>query len=289
MKYAYYPGCVAKSGAPELYTSTAQVAQKLGIELVELTAASCCGAGVINKGDSFLSVLLNARTFAMAEDMNLEILTICSTCQGVMRQVKWQLDDDSNLSAKTNEALAKINMQYKGEVKIRHLLWALVEDYGLQRLEQQIVKPLKDLKVAPFYGCYILRPAEALQFESHEKPVSLEQLIATIGAEPVNFDGETKCCGFPILFVQRETAFKMAGTYLNNAKQNGADIMVTPCPLCHISLDTYQAKSANETKTELNLPVMHLPQLIGLALGVEPEKLGLSKHMISTAKVLREW
>ncbi len=289
MKYAYYPGCVAKSGAPELYTSTAQVAQKLGIELVELTAASCCGAGVINEGDSFLSVLLNARTFAMAEDMNLEILTICSTCQGVMRQVKWQLDDDSNLSAKTNEALAKINMQYKGEVKIRHLLWALVEDYGLQRLEQQIVKPLKDLKVAPFYGCYILRPAEALQFESHEKPVSLEQLIATIGAEPVNFDGETKCCGFPILFVQRETAFKMAGTYLNNAKQNGADIMVTPCPLCHISLDTYQAKSANETKTELNLPVMHLPQLIGLALGVEPEKLGLSKHMISTAKVLRGW
>lgn len=289
MKYAYYPGCVAKSGAPELYTSTAQVAQKLGIELVELTAASCCGAGVINEGDSFLSVLLNARTFAMAEDMNLEILTICSTCQGVMRQVKWQLDDDSNLSAKTNEALAKINMQYKGEVKIRHLLWALVEDYGLQRLEQQIVKPLKDLKVAPFYGCYILRPAEALQFESHEKPVSIEQLIATIGAEPVNFDGETKCCGFPILFVQRETAFKMAGTYLNNAKQNGADIMVTPCPLCHISLDTYQAKSANETKTELNLPVMHLPQLIGLALGVEPEKLGLSKHMISTAKVLRGW
>ncbi len=289
MKYAYYPGCVAKSGAPELYTSTAQVAQKLGIELVELTAASCCGAGVINEGGSFLSVLLNARTFAMAEDMNLEILTICSTCQGVMRQVKWQLDDDSNLSAKTNEALAKINMQYKGEVKIRHLLWALVEDYGLQRLEQQIVKPLKDLKVAPFYGCYILRPAEALQFESHEKPVSLEQLIATIGAEPVNFDGETKCCGFPILFVQRETAFKMAGTYLNNAKQNGADIMVTPCPLCHISLDTYQAKSANETKTELNLPVMHLPQLIGLALGVEPEKLGLSKHMISTAKVLRGW
>lgn len=289
MKYAYYPGCVAKSGAPELYTSTAQVAQKLGIELVELTAASCCGAGVINEGDSFLSVLLNARTFAMAEDMNLEILTICSTCQGVMRQVKWQLDDDSNLSAKTNEALAKINMQYKGEVKIRHLLWALVEDYGLQRLEQQIVKPLKDLKVAPFYGCYVLRPAEALQFESHEKPVSLEQLIATIGAEPVNFDGETKCCGFPILFVQRETAFKMAGTYLNNAKQNGADIMVTPCPLCHISLDTYQAKSANETKTELNLPVMHLPQLIGLALGVEPEKLGLSKHMISTAKVLRGW
>jgi succinate dehydrogenase / fumarate reductase cytochrome b subunit len=289
MKYAYYPGCVAKSGAPELYTSTAQVAQKLGIELVELTAASCCGAGVINEGDQFLSVLLNVRTFAMAEAMNLDILTICSTCQGIMNQVKWQIDNDQNLLAKTDESLAKINMKYEGKVKIKHLFWALVQDYGLQRLEQQVVKPLKDLKVAPFYGCYILRPAEALQFESNEKPTSLEQLITALGAEPVNYDGETKCCGFPILFVQRETAFKMAGTYLNNAKQNGANVMVTPCPLCHMSLDTYQGKSANEAKTELNLPVMHLPQLVGLALGVEPEKLGFSKHMISMAKVLRGW
>lgn len=287
MKYAYFPGCVAKSGAPELFDSTARVAEKLGIELVELTAASCCGAGVINEGDPFLNVLLNARTFAMAENMDLDILTICSTCQGVMRQVKWQLDNDQNLLAETNEVLAKINMQYQGNVKIKHLLSALIEDYGLSKLEQQVVKPLKGLKVAPFYGCYILRPPEALQFEDHNKPTSLEQLITVLGAEPVHYEGETKCCGFPILFVQRNTAFEMAGTYLNNAKQKKADFMVTPCPLCHVSLDTYQTKSAKKIKADIGLPVVHFPQMVGLALGIKPEKLGFSKHMVSMEKVLR--
>jgi len=287
MKYAYYPGCVAKSSAHELYNSTALVAEKLGIELVELTAASCCGAGVINEGDTFLSVALNARTFAMAENMSLDILTVCSTCQGVMREVKWQLDNDQNLLSNTNDALVKINVQYKGNVKIRHLLWALIEDYGLSKLEQQVVKPLKGLKVAPFYGCYILRPPEALQFEDHNKPTSLEQLITVLGAEPVHYEGETKCCGFPILFVQHNTAFEMAGTYLNNAKQKKADFMVTPCPLCHVSLDTYQAKSAKKTKAAIGLPVVHLPQMVGLALGIKPEKLGFSKHMVSMEKVLR--
>ena len=287
MKYAYFPGCVAKSGAPELFDSTARVAEKLGIELVELTAASCCGAGVINEGDPFLNVLLNARTFAMAENMDLDILTVCSTCQGVMRQVKWQLDNDQNLLAETNEVLAKINMQYKGNVKIKHLLSALIEDYGLSKLEQQVVKPLKGLKVAPFYGCYILRPPEALQFEDHNKPTSLEQLITVLGAEPVHYEGETKCCGFPILFVQRNTAFEMAGTYLNNAKQKKADFMVTPCPLCHVSLDTYQTKSAKKIKADIGLPVVHLPQMVGLALGIKPEKLGFSKHMVSMEKALR--
>jgi len=288
MKYAYYPGCVAKSSAPELYDSTALLAEKLNIELEELTAASCCGAGVVSEGDPFLNVALNARTFAMAESMNLDILTICSTCQGVMRQVKWQLDNDPSLAAKTNEALAKISMEYKGRVRIKHLLWTLLEDYGLSRLEQQVVKPLKGLKVAPFYGCYILRPPEALQFEDHQKPISLEKLITVLGGEPVHFEGEAKCCGFPILFVQRETAFEMAGNYLNNAKQGGADVMVTPCPLCHLSLDTYQAKSSKKIQVSIDLPVMHLSQMVGWALGVEPQKLGFSKHMVSMQKVLRE-
>lgn len=286
MKYAYYPGCVAKSSAPELYDSTAQVAQKLGIELVELTSASCCGAGVVNEGDPFLNIMLNARTLAMAENMGLDLLTICSTCQGVMCQVKCQLDNDPNLLAKTNEALSKINMRYEGKVRIKHFLWALIEDYGLSKIEQQVVKPLRGLKVAPFYGCYILRPSEALGFEDHEKPTSLERLISALGAEAVHYDGETKCCGFPILFVQRETAFEMAANYLNNAKQEGAGFMVTPCPLCHISLDIYQNKAAKKIKVKINLPVLHLSQMVGLALGLEPKKLGFSRHLVSTERVL---
>ncbi len=289
MKYAYYPGCVAKSSAPELYESTGQVASKLGIELVELTAASCCGAGVINEGDSFLNVLLNARTFAMAENLGLNILTICSTCQGVMQQVKWRLDNDSDLLARTNAALAKINLQYERKVRVKHLLWTLIEDYGLPKLEQQVTEPLKGLKIAPFYGCYILRPSETLKFESHEKPNSLEQLITSLGAETVHYDGETKCCGFPILFVQRRTAFDMAATYLGNADKKGADFIVTPCPLCHLSLDNYQNKAVKQAKASFNVPVMHLSQMVGLALGIEPDKLGLSRHIVSTAKALTKW
>ncbi len=288
MRYAYYPGCAAKSSAPELYTSTASVAEKLGIELIELTEASCCGAGVVNEGDPFLDMLLNARTFAMAENLGLDILTICSTCQGVMRQRKWQLDSNSGLMVQTNEALTKVNMQYTGKVQIKHLLLALIGDLGLSKLEQQVSKPLKGLKIAPFYGCYILRPSEALQFEDHENPTSLHRLIAALGAEPIQYEGETKCCGFPVLFVQRGTAFEMAATYLKNAKQSGADCLVTPCPLCHISLDTYQGKSARQIRAEIDLPVMHLSQMVGLALGVEVNKLGFSKHLISMEQVLRE-
>lgn len=286
MRYAYYPGCVAKSSARELYESTAALSKKLGIELVELTSASCCGAGVINDGDPLLSMVLNARTFAMAEKMGLDILTICSTCQGVMSQARWQLEKDATLFAKVNRALAKINMKYKGEIKIKHLLQVLIEDYKLSKLEAQVAKPLKGLKVAPFYGCYLLRPHEALQFEDHEKPVSLDQLITVLGGEPVHYEGETKCCGFPILFVQRQTAFEMSGDYLNNARKKGADFMVTPCPLCHLSLDTYQTKSSRKIQVNVNLPVMHVSQMVGLALGVEIQKLGFSKHIVSMARIL---
>jgi succinate dehydrogenase / fumarate reductase cytochrome b subunit len=287
VKYAYYPGCVAKSSARELYESTAAVAEKLGIRLVELTSASCCGAGVMNDGDPFLTTVLNARTFSMAEKMDLDILTICSTCQGVMQQVKWQLDNNTILFAKVNKALAKINTRYGGKTKIRHLLQILIEDYGLSRLEAQVARPLRGLKVAPFYGCYLLRPREALQFEDHEKPASLEQLVTALGGEIVHYEGETKCCGFPILFVQRETAFEMSGNYLINARKKGADLMVTPCPLCHLSLDTYQMKSSRRIQASVNLPVMHVSQMVGFALGVDSRRLGFSKNMVSPAKILR--
>jgi len=287
MRYAYYPGCVAKGMAHELFDSTSEVAKRLGTELMELTAASCCGAGAQNEGNPLLNVVLNTRTLAQAENQNLDVLTICSTCQGVMCQVKKQLKEDSRLFSRTNEALDKIGLQYKGKVRVKHLLWVLIEDYGLKKLESQVTKPLTSFKVAPFYGCYILRPPEALEFEDHEKPRSLEDVIKALGAESLHFDGETKCCGFPILFFQRKTAFEMSSQYLNNAKQKGADFMVTPCPLCHISLETYQKKAQKQARIETNLPVVHFSQLIGLALGIKPEKLGFSKHMVSMLKVLR--
>lgn len=289
MRYAYYPGCLAKSSAPELYVSTKKMSQRLGIELTELSAASCCGAGVQNEGNSFLNTVLNCRTFAMAEQLGLDILTICSTCQGVMCQVNKRLEEDPVLLSKTNEILDKIHLEYKGGIRIKHLLWALTEDYGLKRLEDRVVKPLTGLKIAPFYGCYILRPPEALQFDDPDNPMSLENVITTLGAEAVRFEGETKCCGFPLLFVQRKTALKMAAHYLVSAKQANVDFLVTPCPLCHSSLDTYQSKAEKQIHMKIGLLVVHLSQLIGLAIGVEPRRLGLSKHMVSMSMVLHGW
>ena len=286
MKYAYFPGCVAKSAAPELYSSTAAIAEKLGIELTELTAASCCGAGVQDEQNPFLNVLLNARTFVQAQELNLDILTICSTCQGVMGDVKRQLNEDSGLLSRANEALDKIHLQYKGKVKVKHLAWALIEDYGLKNLESHVVKPLKGLKVAPFYGCYLLRPVEAVGFEDHEKPSSLESLITSLGGEPVRYGHEDKCCGFPVLFVQHKTALRMSGDCLVDAKKSGAQLMVTPCPLCHLSLDTFQKKAEKEARARIELPVLHFSQLVGLALGIETEKLGFSKHIVSVEKIL---
>jgi succinate dehydrogenase / fumarate reductase cytochrome b subunit len=286
MKYAYFPGCVAKSAAPELYNSTAAIADKLGIELTELTAASCCGAGVQDEQNPFLNVLLNARTFAQAEELDLDILTICSTCQGVMGDVKRQLSEDAELLSRTNEALDKIHLQYKGKVKVKHLVWALIEDYGVKNLESHAVKPLQGLKVAPFYGCYLLRPVEAVGFEDYEKPSSLENLIKSLGGEPIRYGHEDKCCGFPILFVQHKTALRMSSGCLVDAKKSGAQLMVTPCPLCHLSLDTFQKKAEKQVGTHIELPVLHFSQLVGLALGIEPEKLGFSKHIVSVERIL---
>lgn len=287
MKYAFYPGCVAKASELELYHSTLEVARVLGIQLEELFAASCCGAGVVNERDPDLNLALNARTFAQAEEMDLDIMTICSTCQGVMAQAKRQLDTNAESRAKVDEILARMGHEYRGKVRLKHFVWALIEDYGLQKLKERVKKPLSRLKIAPFYGCYILRPKEAVQFDESERPTSLESLITTLGAEAVHYEGETKCCGFPILFVARRTALAMAGTYLSQAKNRGADFLVTPCPLCHLSLDVYQRKAAKQIQARLEIPVLHVPQLVGLALGIEPEKLGLHKHLISTKKLVK--
>lgn len=289
MKYAYYPGCLAKASSHELYDSTDAIAEKLGIELVELTTASCCGAGVLHEADPFLNVVLNARTFAQAESLGLDILTICSTCQGVMCQVQRQLETDAELLSKTNEVLAQIGLRYEGNLRIRHILWVLVEDYGLKRLASYVKQPLSGLRIAPFYGCYLLRPPEILLFEDHEKPESLDKLITVLGGETVHYDGETKCCGFPVLFVQQKTALDMTAHYLQNARKGNTDFVVTPCPLCHTSLDTYQKKAEKTARIKLGLPILHVPQLVGLALGINSKKLGLSRHMISVSQVLAKF
>ncbi len=287
MKYAFYPGCVSKGACPELYQSVMQVYPKLGIELEEMTTASCTGAGVLQEKDLKLGDVLNARTFALAEQHGLPIMTICSTCQGVMSQANERLTTQEDYLNEVNAILQEEGLTYRGTTTIKHFLWILLEDIGEDTLRRRITQPLTGVKAAPFYGCYIQRPTDALGFPEHpDRERALERMIEILGAEVVDFPGKTRCCGFPILTINEKNSLSMVATHTGDAKSSGADIMVTPCPLCHLNLDGMQSKAAGLANTSIDLPIFHLPQLLGLAMGMKPNSLGLQRNLVSTESIL---
>ncbi|MSP78606.1 MAG: heterodisulfide reductase [Dehalococcoidia bacterium] len=287
MKFAFYPGCVSKGGCPELFASAVAVAEKFGIELDEMKGASCTGAGILQEKNRFLGDCLNARTFAMAENMGLPILTICSTCQGVFSQAHQRLDRDPSYRAQVNEVLKEEGLEYKGTVEVKHMLWVLAEDIGATEVKKRVVRPLTGLRVAPFYGCYLVRPSSALGFDMHPaRQTSLESIIEACGAEVVDFPGKTRCCGFPITTINEKNSMGMVAKHTLDAKDRGADAMVTPCPLCHLNLDGYQPKAAAQVNENIDLPILHLPQMLGLALGLDSNILGMGRNIMTTYNVL---
>jgi len=288
MKYAFFPGCVARGGTPELYMSTVQVCRRLGIELVEMVSASCTGAGVLQEKNRKLGDTLNARNFALAERLGLPIMTICSTCQGVMSQAKLRLQDEA-YRAEINQVLAEEGLEYKGATEVKHLLWILLEDVGVEVLKHHVVHSIQGLRIAPFYGCYMLRPSDALGFgERPERQQALETVISLVGAEVVDFPGKSRCCGFPILTINERNSLRMVAKHTGEAKDLGADAMVTPCPLCHLNLDGFQPKAAKQRPTGIDLPILHLPQMLGLAMGMDSEALGLKRNIVSPKKALEK-
>ncbi len=291
LRYAYFPGCVAQGACRELHTSTTAISQLLDIELIELKKAACCGSGTYKEDSQLLEDTVNARNIALAESLNLPLLTHCSTCQGVIGHVDERLkeakENNPDYLAKVNGFLTKENCSpYQGTTEVKHILWALVGDYGLDKLKEKVKRPLTGLKCASFYGCYLLRAQKHLPFDNPFKPQSMENVFTALGATPVYYDGRIKCCGWPLSSYATEQAFQMAGKNLLDAIANGADCIVTPCPLCHLNLDSRQPEVAKVIQEKLNLPILHLPQLVGLALGIEPKKLGLNNHVVSTQKVL---
>lgn len=290
MKYAFYPGCVARGGAPELYESALAVMGRLGIEYVELTKAACTGAGVLQEKNLKMGDVLNVRTFAMAEEMGLPIMVLCSTCQGVMSQANHRVQRDPAYLAEINGHLAAEGLEYKGTTTIKHLLWALIEDIGLDTLKETFTRELSGMNMAPFYGCYMVRPSEVLEFGTYpERETSLEQLIELVGGSVTDFAGKTSCCGFPILLISQANSMKMVANHTGTASDLGADVMVTPCPLCHLNLDGYQPTARRAVRGDkADLPVIHVPQLIGLAMGMDEKALGLQKHIVSTKDIVRK-
>lgn len=287
LRFALYPGCAAKGATPELYQSTMAIVGRLGIDVVELAASSCCGAGVVTEAEPDVALALNARNFAQAESLGLDIMTICGTCQGVMAAANKRLKSEPGLLDRINRVLEPDGIAYRGTIQVKHLLWIIVREIGLRQLGAQVVKSLQGLRIAPFYGCYILRPSWDLGFDDPENPASLEQVIRALGGEAVAYAGRTKCCGFPIILEKEAVAMAMSGANMKEAKDQGADCMVTPCPLCHMSLDIYQDRAGQAVNTQLNLPILHLPQLLGLAMGIPAKELGVARHLIPVDAIVR--
>ncbi len=291
LTYAYFPGCVAQGACRELYLSTGALAKALDINLIELKKASCCGSGTFKEESRLLEDTVNARNIALAEELNLPLLTHCSTCQGVIGHVDERLKDaQQNNPDYFNQINGLLKQEgcspYKGTTEVKHLLWALVSDYGLDELQKRVVRKLSGLKCAAFYGCYLLRSQEVMPYDDPFNPVALEKVFRTVGATPVSYEGRTQCCGWPISSYATEQSFKMAGKHLKAAIASGADCMVTPCPLCHLNLDSRQPEVERVIGESLSLPVLHLSQLVALAVGVPPQELGLDKHIVSTRSVL---
>ncbi len=280
LKYALFTGCTAKQSTPEQMMSTMAVAKKLGIELVELTEASCCGASHLQDYDEFLSLVLNARNIAYAEKHGLTMVTICNTCQLNTAMTKHKLDNDEELKAKVNEKLAEVGLEYKGTSEITHFLYAIIDDIGLDKIKEMVVKPLSEFNIAPFYGCHNIRPSELHKKDNPYRPTSLDDLIVACGGQNVDFEEKTKCCGFHVELQAPKTAATLTGNAIAGAMDNNADMMVTPCPLCHLKLDTQTHHASEAIGREVELPVLHMQQMVGLALGCEPEELGLQHHLV---------
>jgi succinate dehydrogenase / fumarate reductase cytochrome b subunit len=279
LRYALFTGCTAKQSTPEQMMSTMAVAEKLGIELVELTEASCCGASHLQDYDDFLSLVLNARNIAYAEKHGLTMVTICNTCQLNTAMTKHRLDQDPELKAKVNEKLAEVGLEYKGTSEIVHFLYAIIDDIGLDKIKEMVVTPLSQFNIAPFYGCHNIRPSELHKKDNPYRPTSLDDLIVACGGESVDYEEKNKCCGFHVELQAPHTAAVLTGNAIAGAMDGDADMMVTPCPLCHLKLDTQTQHASEAIGRDVSLPVLHMQQMVGLALGCTPEELGLSHHL----------
>jgi succinate dehydrogenase / fumarate reductase cytochrome b subunit len=283
---------VSRGFTPELHGSMAKVAPLLDIELVELDRACCTGAGVIAEHNQELADTLNARTFALAQRVDGAelMMNICSTCQGAQSECQERLDANADYRAHVNETLASEGLSYEQGITNKNFLWLLVEEIGLDELRSRVRRPLTDLKVGPFYGCYIVRPVDRLGIDAVEQPrdTYLAQVIEALGGTVIEYAGSHKCCGFPIITMNKDASLKQAGRHLGDAVDADADCLVTPCPLCHLNLDLQQPLAERTVGRELNMPVLHLPQLVGLALGLEPKELGFQRHIVKPSSVI-DW
>lgn len=281
--YSYFPGCSLEATAVAYGLSTKAISGPLEMELIELEDWNCCGSTPYSSIEDLEAICIAARNLALAEKTGLDLVTPCSSCYCTLSRANSQLREYPELRDKVREILAAAGLEYKGQVRVRHLAEVLFNDIGLEFIKSKVVNPLSGLKVAPYYGCQLVRPTG---FDDPENPQSLDLLIATLGAEATPFPLKSRCCGGSLIIPEMDLALGLIHQLLESATTNGAQCVATVCPLCQTNLDAYQGIVNSKFKTRYDLPVLFFTQLLGLALGIAPKELGFDKNIISAERVL---
>ena len=280
-RYAYYLSCINESMTKEVDKSIDLWQNDLDIDFVKLHESTCCGGSNLDYVSPKHFALVNGRNIALAEKLGLDLVTSCNTCLLTIRSAKQKLDESEALRDEVNGILKKEGLEYKGTSEVRHVLWVLNEDVGLDTIGKKVKVPLTNYKIAPFYGCHILRPSSLLGKDNPFDPTSLDKLIEALGGKVIPYEHKNKCCGFHTLLVAEEESLNLAAESLGEAIEMKADFIVTPCPLCHTVLDSYQAKALKQANIRKSIPVFHLSEMVGLALGYTPRQLGIKRHIVT--------
>ena len=287
MKYAFYPGCSVHSSTKEYADSAKAICKALDVELVEIPDWNCCGAiDAVYSYEPQYSLALAARNLALAEKMQTDVVTLCSACYFTLARTNKLFHENAEAKAKITEALSSAGHSYGGNVKVRHLLEVLLTDVGLEKIKSKVKVPLNSYNVASYYGCFLVRPVDLANFDNPDHPTRMDDLVEALGASKVEYYSKTKCCGASMAVTDEKTMIELSKRILIDAKNSGANCMITACPLCHFNLDAKQRDIETKFSQKIGLPILHFTQLIGLAFGIDNKELGLNKNVVSPLKIV---
>ncbi len=281
MKYTYYPGCSCEHSASMYDTSTRAVYKALGAELIELDDWNCCGATAYMSVEEVLSFAISGRNLALAEKEGRDLITPCSGCYVTLNKTYTYYNEYPELRDKLNEVLDSVGLHYKGKQGVRHVLDPLVNDIGFEAIAAKVQKPLKGLKVAPYYGCQIVRPFT--EFDDPDDPQLMDKLIETLGATVIPYEFKTRCCGGAQMGTNQDLALRMVMMLLSCAAAGGADLICTTCPLCQMNLEAFQKDVNKRFGLDISMPVVYFTQLTAAAFGLPENTIQAKKHIVPIA------
>ncbi len=282
MKYAYYPGCSAESTARDQHMSVCEVSKALGIELVEIEGWTCCGSTPAHNTDKMLSIALPAANLLMAKKMGLEMVVFCAACYNRMKVANHEIQTNP----KVRKEIASMLGDYDGSVKVHHFVEILMKDIGAKKLQEAFTHSLNGLKVASYYGCLLVRPHDVTNFDNPENPTLLDNLVTIMGGESLDWPHKVECCGGGFALTRTDIVIELSHSILDMAKLSGAQCLAVACPMCQVNLDLRQNDINQFKKSNFNLPVVYISQLVGLCLGISPEKLGMDKCVVSPKPIV---